>query len=74
MSSERTHATARLPLRLPADLLDQVTAHAAGRGEDRSEWVRRAMREQMVRDRISDEARRVREFKPQNLFEEPPRE
>lgn len=61
MSTNRTHTdderqsrTARLPLRLSEQLLADVTAHARTRGEDRSAFVRRAIRQAIASDRVQD--------------------
>lgn len=61
MSTNRTHTddesasrTARLPLRLSEQLLADVTAHARTRGEDRSAFVRRAIRRTIASDRVQD--------------------
>jgi metal-responsive CopG/Arc/MetJ family transcriptional regulator len=62
MSTKRTHQTnaARLPVRLPAPLLAEMSGHAAARGETRSEFVRRAVRLQLSRDRVQDRDRAAR--------------
>lgn len=51
MSTTRTH-TARLPLRLPDDLLARCRDHARARGEDLSAFARRALEQQIGRDHL----------------------
>jgi len=61
VSTNRTHNTARLPLRIPQELLEAITAHAAARSESRSDFARRALSTQISRDHTTDEARQARE-------------
>jgi len=60
VSKKRTHNTARLPLRIPQELLDDLNAHVADRGETRSDFVRRAIALQISRDQIHDKCQRTR--------------
>ena len=59
---------ARLPLRLPAELLEIVTRHAEARGESLSAFLRRSMVEMVIIDGIRDEAARVRGIDTTVLF------
>jgi hypothetical protein len=61
---------ARLPLRLPAELLEIVTRHAEVRGESLSAFLRRAMVEMMVIDGIRAEAASVRNATKNGVFDE----
>jgi len=60
VSAPRTHNTARLPLRIPQELLDELDAHVADRSESRSDFVRRAIALQINRDQIHDKCLRAR--------------
>ena len=70
MSLPRTHARARLPLRLPAELLAEIRQHAQEQGLSLSDWCRLALRQQMARDRLVRRLRETREaFRDQVFIE-----
>lgn len=70
MSAARTHNTARLPLRLPADLLADLRLHADEQGQTLSDLCRRALRAQIQRDRLDRRLHAAREaFRDQVFIE-----
>lgn len=71
MSLPRTHNCARLPLRLPAELLADLRAHAAARGETLSALCRRALEGQVARDRLTDRVQAAHEAFRDGVFVDP---
>jgi metal-responsive CopG/Arc/MetJ family transcriptional regulator len=54
VSKQRTHNTARLPLRIPQKLLDDLDAYVAGKSITRSLFVRDAIAAALDRQRSQD--------------------
>lgn len=60
MSAKRTHNTARLPVRIPQELLDDLDRFCAEKRITRSAFVRKAIETQINRDRIHEKCLRTR--------------
>jgi len=74
MSQRRTHTPAkdaRLPLRIPRELLAKLDAHWPDHEDgSRSDFIRRAIDHQMIRDRITGRDREARAAFKDGVFEQ----